>query len=352
MSAGLAVVLATVAAPRASADEYCHPSGAPRASVLVIHGGAWMGGSARDGRNVCAPLAAMGYRVRSLEYPLYTVPGSIAYAQRAAAEETRLGRPVYATGISAGGTIAEYLAVRSGIDGAVVVAPLSDLVNWRHPAGPGYWGKLKMTPEMRRRYSPYFNVTVPAPLRIIHSPQDEMVPYEQSVRMAARCGSPCELVTLQLGLGHASVGSRGPLLQWFRERAAHPRFAPGRIARPPSVSGAEIRPGTFAVGRGGTRRRGRRTVPRRGTTFRYTLSEPARVSIAIDRLGGGRAGTLTVNARAGGNATRFAGIVSGRPLRPGPYVATLTAVGASGLRSTAHRLPFRVARAAPRSRPR
>lgn len=366
-SLALAVVLTTlaVAAP-ASADEYCQNAAQPIASVLVIHGGGWKGGSAAMGRDVCSPLARMGYRVRSLEYPLGTVPGAMAYADEAAKEEARRGRPVYAMGVSAGGSMAEYLAVKSRIDGAVAVAPLSDFVDWRPPT-PGFWGSLGMTPELRRHFSPYHNIEVPAPLRIVHSPQDEVVPYEQSVRMVRRCGQACELITLQLGLGHASVGSRGPVLQWFARQAAHPGFASSRDARGPVISDARLWPRTFTVGP--VPARGNGGARRRGTTFSYGLSGAANVAFVIERELRGKArkrclrrlkgsrfaarctvprrvGAFSVTGKAGANRTRFAGTIRGKALRPGRYRATLVATSSSGRRSQPRSLRFRAVKRA------
>lgn len=225
----------------ASADRYCQVSSRPLASVLVIHGGAWYGGSASSSADLCSEAAALGYRARSLEYPLRSVGGSIEYAQAAASEERRLGRPLYAVGTSAGGTIAAYLAVRGRVDGALAVAPLSDMVDWREPWA-GFWDGLGMTPELRRRWSPCHNVGRSAPLQIVHSRQDEVVPYEQSVRMVRRCGAPCDLVTLAQGGGHTMsvVWQLPAALRWFLARAHRPlpRASPTvevAAAAPPDV---------------------------------------------------------------------------------------------------------------------
>ena len=360
----LAVLLAIVPADRARADVYCQERERPLASVLVIHGGAWMGGSAADGRDVCSPLAAMGYRVRSLEYPLWTIPGSIRYAYEAAREEAARGRPVYATGISAGGTIAEFLAVKSQIDGAVAVAPLSDFVNWRPPT-PGFWAKLGMTPEMRYRLSPSNNIEAPAPLRIIHSPQDRMVPYEQSVRMVSRCAEVCELVTLRLGLGHISLGARGSVLQWFADTARNPRFASRPATPPPMVLRAGLTPRSFAVGSTSTRDRPGRT-PRRLAVLSYTLSAPGHVRVMIERRlrprsrrrcrvsatrqgrtrlcpARSRVGMLALQGVAGTNRVNFPGKLDATAFKPGAYRASLTAAARPGGPSSKPRhVEFRV----------
>lgn len=207
----------------ASADQYCQLRGRPVASVLVIHGGAWYGGFAGASSDLCAELAALGYRARSLEYPLRRASASFEYALAAAAQEARRGRPVYAVGTSAGGTIAEYLAVRRQVDGALAVAPLSNLVEWRG-LRPGFWEGLGMTLELRRRWSPYHNLGRSVPLQIIHSRHDEVVPYEQSVQMVRRCGSPCDLITLRHGGGHvlSLVWQTPAAVRWFLARARRP----------------------------------------------------------------------------------------------------------------------------------
>jgi hypothetical protein len=93
-----------------------------------------------------------------------------------------------------------------------------------------------------------------------------------------------------------------------------------------------------------------RRKPKRGTTFRYTLSEAARVSIAIERRLRGRTaryrriGRLVAQKLAGRRSTRFSGRLRGRPLRPGRYRARVVAVDSLGARSSPRRLRFRVVR--------
>lgn len=92
---------------------------------------------------------------------------------------------------------------------------------------------------------------------------------------------------------------------------------------------------------------------RRGTTFLYSLSEPATVRIVISALIPGRwrgrncvalskrlrhakrcarsvpRGTLIRASRRGANAIRFSGRMGSKPLVPGHYEATLTATSPS-----------------------
>jgi hypothetical protein len=99
-----------------------------------------------------------------------------------------------------------------------------------------------------------------------------------------------------------------------------------------------------------------------GTTFRYTLSETAGVTIAIQRVRRGhrvgrkckargrgrrckrykRIGVLKDSGTVGNNTKAFSGRIRGHRLRPGSYRAVLKAVSASGVRSTAKFVSFRV----------
>jgi len=109
-----------------------------------------------------------------------------------------------------------------------------------------------------------------------------------------------------------------------------------------------------------------------GTRFTFTLSEPARVTITIERKARGRragagrrarcvkqtaanrkarrcvrfvkAGSLSAQAGAGRQSLRFSGRLRGRPLKPGGYRATIVAVDAAGQSSDPRRVSFRVVR--------
>jgi hypothetical protein len=86
------------------------------------------------------------------------------------------------------------------------------------------------------------------------------------------------------------------------------------------------------------------------TRFRYTLSEPAQVTITIQRaLAGSRkgryrtVGRLTRNGKQGSNSTPFSGRIGKRALRPGRYRAVARATDAAGNRSAPRRAGFRIA---------
>jgi hypothetical protein len=86
----------------------------------------------------------------------------------------------------------------------------------------------------------------------------------------------------------------------------------------------------------------------RGTRFRYTLSEAARVTIAIQRRRpSGRyrtVGRLAAKATRGVNRIRFSGRIRGRALRPGRYRAVIRATDAAKNRSAPRRARFRIVR--------
>ena len=116
---------------------------------------------------------------------------------------------------------------------------------------------------------------------------------------------------------------------------------------------------------------------KRGTIFRYLLSEPATVTIAIERRARGRrartrargvgrcvkpkkqhgkakgkpcirwlrAGALKSVERAGSQGTPFSGRVKGRALKPGSYRARVVAKDRAGARSRESRVAFKVVRA-------
>ena len=115
----------------------------------------------------------------------------------------------------------------------------------------------------------------------------------------------------------------------------------------PSISGLGLSNRRFRVGSRVTPLAARRVVV--GTTFRYGLSEPATVTVAIQRAVAGRryvrAGrSLTRVAKAGANRLRFSGRIARRKLRPGTYRARFTAIDAAGNRSRTANVRFSVVR--------
>jgi hypothetical protein len=112
---------------------------------------------------------------------------------------------------------------------------------------------------------------------------------------------------------------------------------------PPALGRVTLAPARFAVARAATAR----TAVRRGSTVRFALSEPAAVTLRIERLAGGRrraAATLRRSARAGANRVRFSGRIGRRALRRGRYRLTVRAIDGAGNRSAARRAVFHIVR--------
>ena len=139
------------------------------------------------------------------------------------------------------------------------------------------------------------------------------------------------------------------------------------------ITGARASNKTFApVKRGGkvAAKRRKRKKPKRGTRFRYALSEAATVRIVIERITKGRrisvkgkrvcakptrkrrkrrrcnrykrVTTLTASQTAGPQSIPFTGRVKGKALKAGKYRARITATDRQGARSIEKRLALKI----------
>ena len=117
----------------------------------------------------------------------------------------------------------------------------------------------------------------------------------------------------------------------------------GADRTPPALGRVKLAPARFAVARRATAV----AALRRGTTVRYRLSEPAAVTLRVERVKAGRrraAGTLRRSGAAGANRVRFSGRIGRRALPAGRYRLTVRATDAAGNRSKARSATFRIAR--------
>jgi dipeptidyl aminopeptidase/acylaminoacyl peptidase len=138
----------------------------------------------------------------------------------------------------------------------------------------------------------------------------------------------------------------------------------------PVLSSVRLRPKRFAPQRTRRRRAVRTAKARRprSTTFRFTVSERARIAFKFERRSkgrkiGNRCRTKTTrnrtrrpcyryvrlpgfrrSAHSGRNRTRFRGRLRGKALRPGRYRATLRATDSTGNRSRPSHLSFTILR--------
>jgi acetyl esterase/lipase len=207
-------------------DVTCRPAGAPRAALVYLHGGGFLvGGTDVWLREQCEPFASAGYVTTAVDYPIRELgadPPRFSYRRtlrqviRAANALAEACLPVFAYGESAGGNIAEMLAVRDRIAGSVAVAAPSDLLTWA-TENREYWRLLGMTRRERRDASPLHRIGPrPRPLLMLHSPADEVVPIDQSRRLAETL-SAARLI--RLSGGHlADPDAMRIGLRWLRRR--------------------------------------------------------------------------------------------------------------------------------------
>ena len=176
--------------------------------------------------------------------------------------------------------------------------------------------------------------------------------------------------------GNTRVSGAAPDIGAFELQQAPPPGGTAGVNAVPTVFSFGATNRVFApVARGGritaaqNRKRRKRRV-KRGTRFRYRLSEAGQVSITIERRLKGkrirrggkrrcvkptrgnrkrrrcnrykRAGTVRASGKAGANSTPFTGRFRGKALKRGRYRATLVVTDAQGARSRPRRLSFRI----------
>jgi hypothetical protein len=117
-----------------------------------------------------------------------------------------------------------------------------------------------------------------------------------------------------------------------------PTSSPGLACDIPHITRLALRPHRFRVAASPAARR-------RGASLSMTLSEPAAITLTLERIRRGRAtgaGTLNFAGVAGANAFRLGGWVAGKRLRPGDYRLKLVARDMFANPSVARTLRFTV----------
>ncbi len=214
----------------------------PFPTIVCIHGGGFRAGS-REGYNaLCIKLAQHGYAAMTVSYrlaPKFKFPAAI-YDTKAAVRWARANAAKYkidpdrigVTGGSAGGHLAQFLAVTSDVKefegeggNPTASSKVACVVNVYGPSDftKSYgksvdaaevlplWlgGNLETARPMHIRSSPLNWVTPnAAPTLCIHGTEDKYVAHEQAAWMIDRlkaCGVEADLLTLE-GAGHGFKG--------------------------------------------------------------------------------------------------------------------------------------------------
>jgi pimeloyl-ACP methyl ester carboxylesterase len=159
-------------------------------------------------------LRAAGYRVLLPNYPLGDVLRSEQWTQR-------LMRRVHgwkaAWGVSAGGTIASWLAGRGAVDAAVNAAGPTDLLTWRTPFA-GYLLHNTSTRECIAA-SPMRTLTrAAAPQLLQYGTRDSLIPVSQGLVYARRARRVQPATRLEVtGDGHGQTRVQAMrALAWMR----------------------------------------------------------------------------------------------------------------------------------------
>lgn len=211
-----------------------HRSTLQMPAVLWIHGGGWERGD-KNGNSGAQLLVAQGFVTASLFYRLSgdsPFPADIedckcairflrANASRFGIDPERIG----VAGASAGGHLAELVAttdrsaglegdggwegVSSKVQAAAAYYGVSDFTvgatQFQHHTGQVviklFRGTEKEKPELYRMASPIFYVSKDdPPLLLVHGEEDDLVPFDQSVRMAEayrRASLPVEFIPVK-----------------------------------------------------------------------------------------------------------------------------------------------------------
>jgi acetyl esterase/lipase len=155
--------------------------------VLAIHGGGFVEGE--PDRDTADWFRSRGVRAIAVEYSKDRPSRGLRDVKRLMRRHVREGRPVYAIGNSAGGTLALKLAQTGQPAAVAVINPVVDLVAWRYP-NP-VWQRALSARE-RRIVTPFRRCgRDTSRTYLTHGTLDLVAPIEASRRYAAdeRCNT-------------------------------------------------------------------------------------------------------------------------------------------------------------------
>jgi acetyl esterase/lipase len=207
----------------------------PQPTLVYLHGGFWVAGNKEGSLFALMPWLEMGWNVVNVEYrlgPAFPAPAavedSVCALRFVAAEADRFNVDpdrIVVSGESAGGHLALALGmipVSAGLGDSCPTdstPPVAAVVNWfgvtdvpdviagpnRQEAAARWFGDLPNALEIARDVSPirYVRAGLP-PILTIHGDADNVVPYDEGVRLhqaLEAAGLPNRLLTVP-GAGH------------------------------------------------------------------------------------------------------------------------------------------------------
>lgn len=162
--------------------------------ALVVHGGVWK--AAYDLVHtgaLCAALRDAGISTANVEYRRVANGGGWPVSLDDVVLAVERLRPDVLVGHSAGGHLALLAGKRTGTP-VVGVAAVCDPATWRNPGVAEFFGAV-VPPEG----SPLRESPLGVPVVLVHGTDDDVVPIEQSERLAAATGAR---LTALPGAGH------------------------------------------------------------------------------------------------------------------------------------------------------
>ncbi len=196
-----------------------------RPAILMIHGGGWSGGSKADMLPFCQPFIDRDFVVANVEYRLAgsaLAPAAVSDVLEAAkwladhAAEYKVDpRRMVAMGTSAGGHLALMVGMTpqsaelgpvtriAGVVDFYGVADVAESWSAKRDYAVAWIGPQANPLDLAKRVSPmtYVRKDLP-PVLAIHGDQDDVVPYQQSVRLQAalkQAGAKGEVITVPGG---------------------------------------------------------------------------------------------------------------------------------------------------------
>jgi acetyl esterase/lipase len=235
VAAALVLVVAVVAivlavsgdddGPTTTGDVVCEPQGEPVATVLLFHPGGFVGGRAEDLRPECDAFAHDGYRAVSVEYS-YEFGQALKDVAERARRYGKQDTPLFAYGLSSGGTYAAMLAERGDVDAAFSYGGVYDIAAWVGRGNQELLDEMGATTEELDRASP-LNAPLKDPARLLigHNPDDVIAPYAAATRMAGRSKQFRLRTFREPANGYAAhtIHPTAAALAYFRQKLEAPR---------------------------------------------------------------------------------------------------------------------------------